>query len=65
MTLVFLDTETTGLDPNRHEIWEVAYAVEDDPIVSGSVHHSLRNADPEWEGSPDSYGTVDMPKETT
>lgn len=23
-TLLFLDTETTGLDPDRHEIWEVA-----------------------------------------
>lgn len=24
---MFLDTETTGLDPERHEIWEVAYAL--------------------------------------
>ena len=24
-----------------------------------------KNADTEWEGSPDSYGTEDMPKETT
>lgn len=23
-TLVFVDTETTGLDPDRHEVWEVA-----------------------------------------
>jgi oligoribonuclease (3'-5' exoribonuclease) len=22
--LAFADTETTGLDPERHEIWEVA-----------------------------------------
>lgn len=26
LDLLFLDTETTGLDPERHEIWEVAYA---------------------------------------
>lgn len=24
MSVVFVDTETTGLDPDRHEIWEVA-----------------------------------------
>ena len=24
MKLIFLDTETTGLDPNIHEVWEVA-----------------------------------------
>lgn len=29
--LVFLDTETTGLDPYRHDIWEVA-AVRRDPL---------------------------------
>ena len=46
MTLVFLDTETTGLDPDRHEVWEIAFAVDDGPIVSGVVPHSLRNADP-------------------
>ena len=46
MTLVFLDTETTGLDPNRHEIWELAYAVEHTPIESAVVAHSLRHADP-------------------
>ena len=46
MTLVFLDTETTGLDPERHEVWELAYAVDDGPICSSKVHHSLRNADP-------------------
>lgn len=47
MTLVFLDTETTGLDPLRHEVWEVAYAVDGGPVLSGVVPHSLRNADPE------------------
>lgn len=46
MTLVFLDTETTGLDPDRHEIWELAYAIDDGDIHSGIVYHSTRYADP-------------------
>jgi hypothetical protein len=29
MTLCFIDTETTGLDPDRHEIWEVAAIIDD------------------------------------
>lgn len=43
--IVYVDTETTGLDRDRHEVWEIAFAVEDGPIVSGMVHHSLRHAD--------------------
>jgi DNA polymerase-3 subunit epsilon len=46
MTLVFLDTETTGLDPDRHEVWEIAYAVDDEPILSAVVPHSFANPDP-------------------
>lgn len=46
MTLVFLDTETTGLDPDRHEIWELAYAVDEGDIHGGVVYHSMRHADP-------------------
>ena len=46
MTLVYIDTETTGLDPDRHEVWELAYAVDNGPILSGVVAHSLRYADP-------------------
>ena len=46
MSLVYLDTETTGLDPERHEIWELAYAIDDGPVYTAVVDHSLRNADP-------------------
>lgn len=28
--LVFLDTETTGLDPDKHEVWEVGLIVRDE-----------------------------------
>lgn len=30
MKLAFVDTETTGLDPDRHEIWEVALIVREE-----------------------------------
>lgn len=43
--LVYLDTETTGLNPSIHEVWEIAYAVEDGPIVYSSVRHGLTYAD--------------------
>ena len=46
MGVVFVDTETTGLDPRRHEIWEIAIIEE-----SGTEHlwyptlEHLENAD--------------------
>lgn len=46
MTLVFLDIETTGLDPSRHEVWEIAYAVDDGPVRSSFVAHGAAGADP-------------------
>lgn len=46
MTLLFLDTETTGLDPALHEIWEVAVAYEEGEIISYRLPHSLATADP-------------------
>jgi DNA polymerase III epsilon subunit-like protein len=45
--LIFLDIETTGLDPFRHQVWEIAYATEGGPIESGIVRHSLFTADPQ------------------
>jgi DNA polymerase III alpha subunit (gram-positive type) len=44
--LIFLDTETTGLDPNLHEIWEIAWAVNNGDIQSDVVPHSIVTADP-------------------
>lgn len=43
--LVFLDTETTGLNHRKHHVWEVAYAINDGPIECFQVHHTLQNAD--------------------
>jgi DNA polymerase III epsilon subunit-like protein len=37
--LVFLDIETTGLDPTRHEVWEIAIIEAD----SDAMHHWLMN----------------------
>lgn len=45
MTLLFLDLETTGLDPTRHHVWEAAWAVNDEPINATFVGHSLVGAD--------------------
>lgn len=44
--LVFLDTETTGLDPAKHEIWELAYARDGGPVRSFFLSHDLGTADP-------------------
>lgn len=44
--LVFLDTETTGLNPALHEVWEVAWAVDDGWVYSSVVPHSLATAQP-------------------
>ncbi len=45
--LVFLDTETTGLDPTLHEVWELAYAYEHGEPAAIVLPHSLQTADPE------------------
>jgi hypothetical protein len=47
MMLVFLDTETTGLDPARHDVWEAAWAVDDGPVESAFLAHDVAGADPE------------------
>ena len=45
MSIVYLDTETTGLDPQRHEVWEIAWAVEGLPIQHAFMSHSGVSAD--------------------
>lgn len=44
--LVFLDTETTGLDPDKHEVWEIAWAYIEGEVFSTPVQHSGVTADP-------------------
>lgn len=48
-TLVFLDTETTGLDSDRHELWEIASIVrqpDGDTEYCWQLLPSLKTADP-------------------
>lgn len=48
--LVFLDTETTGLDPRTHEIWEIGAIVREDGAMDYEYHWQIRpridDADP-------------------
>lgn len=44
--LIFLDTETTGLEYQQHEIWEIAWAINNGPIEERILVHSLKTADP-------------------
>ena len=45
--LAFVDVETTGLDPDVHQVWEIALALDDGPIDAWKVAHHLHGADPE------------------
>jgi len=45
--LVYLDTETTGLNPDLHEVWEIAYAINDGPVIHNVLPHDMVTADPE------------------
>lgn len=42
---IFLDCETTGLDPSRHTIWEIGFAIDDEDIQAAVVTHSLVGVD--------------------
>lgn len=47
MTFVFVDLETTGLDPAKHAVWEAAYAEGlDGPVKHGFLTHDASTADP-------------------
>lgn len=43
--LVFIDTETLGLDLNKHDVWEIGWAVGEGPVRSVQVSHNILNAD--------------------
>ena len=43
--LAFVDVESTGLDPDVHQVWEIALALDDGPIHSTMVAHDLSTAD--------------------
>lgn len=48
-TLCFIDTETTGLDADRHEVWEVAVVLRGrppDPLTRELLEHLSKPADP-------------------
>lgn len=40
----YVDVETTGLDVERNCVWEIAYAIDDEPVQSSVVSHTLVNA---------------------
>ncbi len=46
MTVAFVDTETTGLDPDRHEIWEVGLILPDGSEHEWQLPVDLSRADP-------------------
>src|SRR5699024_1547728 len=45
MTHISLYTETSGLDATRHQVWEIAYAIDDEPVRSALVPHNVVRAD--------------------
>ncbi|WP_436702450.1 3'-5' exonuclease [Nocardioides sp. BYT-33-1] len=48
MTLCYIDTETTGLDPRIHQPYEVSYWIENEPEpFTRSLMHTLEYADPQ------------------
>lgn len=44
MEFIYLDLETTGLNPLTHQIWEAGWAVNDGPVMNGILAHSIFNA---------------------
>lgn len=44
--LVYLDTETTGLDPDLHDVWEIAVITEDGREYAWQIKPDLTHADP-------------------
>lgn len=46
MTFCYVDTETLGLDLDLHDVWELAWAIENGDIQSGFLVHDPTDADP-------------------
>jgi DNA polymerase III epsilon subunit-like protein len=46
MSVVFVDTETTGLDPSRHEVFEIALLDEEGQVMEIWLPVNLAVADP-------------------
>lgn len=46
MNWLYIDGETTGLDPQIHELWEIAWAWGNNDITHGFLAHSGISADP-------------------
>lgn len=46
MGLIFCDCETTGLEPDRHDVWEIALIDEEDTELVWTVFPDLSVADP-------------------
>lgn len=44
--LAYVDTETLGLEIELHDIWEIAYAIGNGPVVSAVVPHNINCHDP-------------------
>lgn len=42
---LYLDIETTGLDVSRHSVWEIGLAIDDEPVNSAIVTHTLVGAE--------------------
>lgn len=57
MTLCFIDCETTGLDPDRHEVWEVAVILRDRPPPDSFTRELLEHII----ASPPEYAASTMP----
>jgi hypothetical protein len=48
--VAFCDTETTGLDPERHQVWEVAVIVDGTEHVWQQYLWQPSQAEPDWSG---------------
>lgn len=59
--VAFVDTETTGLDPERHQVWEIAVIVDDEEHVwqqnIGTNHGRYDRPDAPWQWGDRAFPT--------